>query len=52
MLGEIDCREGLLRAVEKAAYPNLDSAMKHTSNIFASTIKSIISGKPNLKVIK
>lgn len=50
MLGEIDCREGLLRAVEKDAYPNLESSMKRTSGIFADVLKSIIKSKPNLKV--
>ena len=50
MLGEIDCREGLLRAVEKDAYPNLESSMKHTSGIFADVLKSIVKSKPNLKV--
>ena len=50
MLGEIDCREGIARAVEKDVYPNKDICMKHTCGIFVSTLKTIASAKPNLKV--
>lgn len=50
MLGEIDCREGILRAVEKDAYPSIEASMKHTCGIFVNALKSILSAKPNMKV--
>ena len=34
MFGEIDCREGLLLAVDKLKYPDLDAAMHVLADIY------------------
>lgn len=34
MFGEIDCREGLLLAVDKLKYPDLDAAMRVLADIY------------------
>ena len=50
MVGEIDCREGVLRAYEKDLYPSVDDAILKTCEIFRATLKTLISSRPSLKV--
>jgi len=45
IIGEIDCREGILLAVERDRYASVVEGMKHTVNIFASVLANIISTK-------
>jgi hypothetical protein len=41
VVGEIDCREGLLLAVEKDYHDNLDTAMQHTIAIFVKVLQKL-----------
>lgn len=41
VLGEIDCREGLLTALERGLYPSLEEAMKQTIGIFVKMVKDL-----------
>jgi len=45
LLGEIDCREGLLLAVERDIYSNLQEGIEHTVKLFLSSLKKIIQRK-------
>ncbi|PRP87532.1 hypothetical protein PROFUN_00743 [Planoprotostelium fungivorum] len=49
LFGEIDCREGLLLAVEKLKYENLREAMDETIDIYLSVL-SQLKEKRHLKV--
>lgn len=42
MFGEIDCREGLLLAVEKLKYDSLEEAMTVLINIYAEALLDLI----------
>ena len=42
MFGEIDCREGLLLAVEKLKYDSLDEAMAVLIDIYAEALLDLI----------
>ena len=42
MFGEIDCREGLLLAVEKLKYDSLDEAMEILIGIYAEALLDLI----------
>jgi hypothetical protein len=41
VLGEIDCREGLLAALERGQYGSLEEGMKHTIGIFVKMLKDL-----------
>lgn len=45
MAGEIDCREGLLVAVERGVYSSLEEGIKETLKVFRSTINFLIQKK-------
>jgi hypothetical protein len=45
VIGEIDCREGILVAVEKDRYPTVQDGMKHTISIFITVLKKLITQK-------
>jgi len=45
VLGEIDCREGLLVAVEKDRYPDLETGMRATMAHFLTTLASLVEAK-------
>jgi len=45
IIGEIDCREGILLAVERDKYKTVVDGMKHTVGIFMSVLAGIISTK-------
>lgn len=45
LLGEIDCREGLLLAVEKDIYTNIQEGIEHTVKLFISSLKKTIQKK-------
>lgn len=45
LFGEIDCREGLLVAVEKCKYESLDEAATHTVNVFLEAICAMVEEK-------
>lgn len=45
ILGEIDCREGILPAVEKGRYPNAEAAMKVLLKIYMDRVKEAIRKK-------
>jgi tetratricopeptide (TPR) repeat protein len=40
MFGEIDCREGFMKAVQKCKYPDLDTAMRYTVNLYMDILES------------
>ena len=42
MIGEIDCREGLLLAVEKDVYPTVTAGMDRVIEIFADVVRKLI----------
>ena len=44
-VGEIDCREGLLMAVERDKYPSIEEGMVATVKIFANVLKDLIKKK-------
>ena len=43
IFGEIDCREGLLVAVERMRYPDLEAGVAHTVKIYINVLKSLAS---------
>ena len=43
--GEIDCREGLLVAVERMRYPDLEAGIAHTVKIYVQTLKAIAQSR-------
>lgn len=45
LLGEIDCREGLLFAVEKDIYSNIQEGIEHTVKLFIGALRKIIQRK-------
>lgn len=45
MIGEIDCREGLLLAVERDHYTSLKEGMEHTINVFVAALVKIVAKK-------
>ena len=45
MIGEIDCREGILLAVERDRYNNLTEGMTQTIRIFTTILKNLIAKK-------
>lgn len=45
MFGEIDCREGMLLAVERYYYDTLHDAMLHTVGCFVCTLKKVLAKK-------
>ena len=45
MIGEIDCREGLLLAVERDHYTTLKEGMERTIDIFVAAVVKIIAKK-------
>jgi hypothetical protein len=45
ILGEIDCREGIIVAVERGKYKNLEEGIVHTVGIFMSVLESLIKQK-------
>jgi hypothetical protein len=45
LIGEIDCREGLLVAVERDRYASLVEGMERTVDIFLAAIVKIIAAK-------
>ena len=42
LFGEIDCREGLLLAVERCKYESLEEGISHTLNIYVDLLLSLI----------
>ena len=50
ILGEIDCREGVLRALERDRYSRLADAMHSVISEFVRVLKDIIASK-NIKVL-
>ena len=50
IFGEIDCREGLLLAIERMRYPDLESGVAHTIKIYISTLKQLALSK-KLKIL-
>ncbi|KAG7394151.1 hypothetical protein PHYBOEH_005584 [Phytophthora boehmeriae] len=42
LFGEIDCREGILEAVEKCKYESIEEGMKHTIAIFMDTLAAVV----------
>jgi hypothetical protein len=50
VIGEIDCREGVLRAYEKDLYSSVDDGILRTCEIFRATLKNLIASRPSLKV--
>ena len=45
IFGEIDCREGLLLAVERMRYPSLEDGVAHTIKIYISALKDLAKSK-------
>lgn len=47
VLGEIDCREGILRAVERDCYPTIDAGISATISMFIDNIltKAVVVGR-------
>ena len=45
IFGEIDCREGLLIAVERMRYPDLEAGVKHTVKIYIDSLKALVSSR-------
>ena len=43
LFGEIDCREGLLVAVERKRYPDLDAGIAFTVGIYMKVLKSLVA---------
>ncbi|KAG7383172.1 hypothetical protein PHYPSEUDO_003959 [Phytophthora pseudosyringae] len=42
LFGEIDCREGILDAVEKCKYETTEEGMEHTIGIFMKTLADVV----------
>ena len=45
ILGEIDCREGILVAVERGKYQTVDDGIKHTVQIFGKIVERLVKEK-------
>ena len=45
LIGEIDCREGLLIAVERDHYASLKEGMERTIDVFVAALVKIIAKK-------
>eukprot|EP01038_Epipyxis_sp_PR26KG_P007855 gene7855-10663_t len=45
IIGEIDCREGMLVAVERDYYPSVPVAMEKTIGLFINVLKQLIASK-------
>ena len=45
IFGEIDCREGLLIAVERKRYPSLEAGVAHTVKIYVGVLKGLAASK-------
>ena len=45
MIGEIDCREGLLVAVEKDIYPSISDGMVTVIGLFIDVLKDLIKSR-------
>ena len=45
IIGEIDCREGLLLATERDKYKNIGEGMDRTTSIFMDVLSSLVSKK-------
>lgn len=51
LVGEIDCREGMLRALERDLYgSSLETAARTSCTIFARAVLNLLKYKPRLKV--
>jgi len=50
LIGEIDCREGILSAVEKCVYESLNAGIACTVKIFVQIIKELLN-KRKFKVL-
>lgn len=50
VLGEIDCRLGLLSAVEKLKYPDLDAAMHALAHIYSHALADLKQDRRLLRV--
>jgi hypothetical protein len=42
LFGEIDCREGILLAVEKCKYETIEEGMRHTIGIFMKVLQEVV----------
>ena len=42
MLGEMDCRTGLLRAVDKLQYPDLNAAVACLADIYCQVLQDLL----------
>ena len=49
IIGEIDCREGIFKAIEKGYYDSVEDGIKRTVDVFISLLKEIIE-KRSFKV--
>jgi hypothetical protein len=45
IFGEIDCREGLLVAVERTRYESLDAGVAHTVSIYIGVLKALAKAR-------
>lgn len=45
MFGEIDCREGLLVAIERMRYPTLEAGVAHTIRIYIGVLKALAASR-------
>jgi len=45
IFGEIDCREGIIGAVEKCKYDSIEQGIKFTADIYLNAIKNLIKKK-------
>lgn len=43
LLGEIDCRESILKTVEKAVYPSVDDAIQVLASIYENLIRTLLA---------
>jgi hypothetical protein len=51
LVGEIDCREGMLRAVERDQHgASLDTAARASCEVFTGALRALLDRKPRLKV--
>ena len=42
-IGEIDCREGILQAVDRDYYDSFDDAAQHTLREFVPVLKDLVA---------
>ena len=42
-IGEIDCREGILAAVERDYYADFDTAVRHTVDAFLPVLRDLVT---------